>query len=182
MNLIEEITKATGCSKTDAERLIADPKALLARVDSLDGITTERDDFKVKADKFDDLPSDADVAKQEATARKERRALDAIATELKLDAGKTDELSNLDLKSRILEAAKVTVPKIDGVDDAAGVAFTWATFLAARKTSAGRKDSQDTGDGSGLNIDEDPNGGNETFVPSTSVLARFDSRNTKTRD
>ncbi len=182
VNLIEEIMKATGCSKADAERLLADPKALLARVDSLEGVTTERDDFKVKAEKFDALPSDADVAKAEASARKERRDLDAIAAELKLDAGKTDELSNLDLKSGILEAAKVDVPKIDGVDDAAGIAFTWATFLAARKAGGGRKDSEETGNGSGLRIDEDPSGGDEDFVPARSVLNRYDSRNTHTRD
>jgi len=110
MTLIEMLIEA-GMAKQDAERLAAAPADVLA-----------------KADAFDALPTDEEVAAAALKTREERVDLDDVAGRYELDPAETVKLDNDELKVAILAKAEVEIPKLDGISEEAALACTWAAF------------------------------------------------------
>jgi len=165
MDAIEALVEY-GFDKTDAERLVQEGSELL-----------------VKAAKYDALPSDEDVKAAAIDERTERTTLDSMANEQGLDAEETVKLDNDELKAAILEAADVEVPHVDGIDAAAAVKFTWATFKAGYKAPEQRQDGDDESNDDGEGADDVEafrfDGKPETMPGLTNLLNRYDSRNVR---
>jgi hypothetical protein len=153
-----------GFDKADATRLVE-----------------EGADVLIKADKYDALPTDEDVKAEAAKVREARVKLDSMATDLKMDADETVKLDNDELKAAILEAADVKVPHVDGIDEAAAVKFTWASFEAGYTAPEQevRQDDDDSDEGDddveAFRFDGKP----ESMPGLTNLLNRYDSRNVR---
>ncbi len=77
------------------------------------------------------------VKADEIQARRDRRTMDAVAAEYKIDA---DAFDTADLRVEILKAAKVAVPRRDGLDEAIAAEVAYSIFLSARTA---RQDTDD---------------------------------------
>jgi hypothetical protein len=129
VDLIDLLIKETGLSREDAQKLLDEGKTLIE-----------------KAGKFDALPEPVEVDEDaektaRVEARKERRRIDAMAAELKLE--NSDDLDLPELKRAILTAAKVDVPKRDNIEDSILVDIAFVTYEALKPEV--RKDEDDGG-------------------------------------
>ena len=115
MDAVEALIEK-GYAKEDAERLVA-----------------EGHDLLTKADKYDALPSDKEIAEARTAERVERADLDARAAKVGLKAEDTVKLDNADLKATILKEAGIEIPKVDGISEDVAVKFQWEAYKATSK-------------------------------------------------
>ena len=183
MDLIDLLMKKhPGLSRADAEEIASGAVVILKKATQLDalpeGVLVEDFDFDTlvaaKA-KLDALPLPEVLKAERTTDRVERVKLDAMVVDLKLNLEETVKLDNIELKSAILTAAKVDVPKVDGLTDEQAARFAWSSFDAQYKAPA---------EETHVDSDDDP-GAAFAFDPFASqpaggnVMDRYDSTNTK---
>ncbi len=186
MDLIDELMKKNpSLTREEAKRLIDGGHEALQKADAYDALPEKARedglDFEAiwtKAGKFDTLPL-PEVVKAEQTAdRTERVKLDTMAAGLELKAENTVKLDNDELKAAILIAAKVEVPKIDGLDKATSTKYAWATFEAGYKAPEDAPRIDEDVDTKAFQFDPNPS---KLTGGVSNVLGRYDSRNVKAK-
>ena len=101
-----------------------------------------------------------------------------MAAGLELKAENTVKLDNDELKAAILIAAKVEVPKIDGLVKATSTKYAWATFEAGYKAPEDAHRIDEDVDTKAFQFDPNPS---KLTGGVSNVLGRYDSRNVKAK-